>query len=106
MILLVAFLLPLFALEMSADEKPKVKPIPIQVDRELVLHRDLSPVSLQNMPTRATSSRHCLNYQDRRARSSITQHTKSADHHGLRFSFSYLFQSLGIAHISRKYETG
>lgn len=43
MILLVAFLLPLFALEMSADEKPKVKPIPIQVDRELVLHRDLSP---------------------------------------------------------------
>lgn len=46
-ILLVAFLLPLSALEMSADEKPKVKPIPIQVDRGLVLHRDLSPCVIE-----------------------------------------------------------
>ena len=47
MIFLVAFLLPLSALEMSADEKSKVKPIPIQVDRELVLHRDLSSCAIK-----------------------------------------------------------
>ena len=42
MILLLAFLLPLSALEMSADEKPQIKRIPIQLDDESRLHRDLS----------------------------------------------------------------
>ncbi len=41
-ILLVAFLLPLFALEMSADEKPQIKKIPLQLDEDSRLHRDLS----------------------------------------------------------------
>ena len=41
MILLVAFLLPLSALEMSADEKGKVVKIPIQIGTGTILQRDL-----------------------------------------------------------------
>lgn len=40
-ILLVTFLLPLSALEMSADEKEKVVKIPIQIGTGTILQRDL-----------------------------------------------------------------
>ena len=42
MILLVAFLLPLSAPEMSADEKGTLKPIPLKVGKGTILQRDFN----------------------------------------------------------------
>lgn len=47
-LLLMALLLPLSAFEMSADEKPVIKRIPIKVARYPKLQRDLAPIPLES----------------------------------------------------------